>query len=142
MKYLLIGFIKLWRLLISPLYGDVCRYYPSCSQYGLDAVRCHGAIKGSWLTMRRITRCTPWHAGGYDPVPGTPEAAEWAAEQERSAAERAAFAKGGPVEPSDKGTATEEGTATPSVVDSPDRSGHTGRGVEPDHHRPTNLGTN
>lgn len=96
MKYLLIGFIKLWRLLISPLYGQVCRYYPSCSQYGLDAVRVHGAVRGSWLIVRRLARCTPWHAGGYDPVPGTPEAAAWAEEQRRVAAERAAFAQRAP----------------------------------------------
>lgn len=93
MKYLLIGFIKLWRLLISPLYGQVCRYYPSCSQYGLDAVRVHGAIKGSWLIVRRLSRCTPWHAGGYDPVPGTEAAKQWEEEQERMRAERVEFAR-------------------------------------------------
>ena len=73
MKYVLIGLLKAWRLLISPLYGDVCRYYPSCSAYGLRAVSVHGAVKGSWLTVRRLLRCHPWAPGGYDPVPGTPE---------------------------------------------------------------------
>jgi uncharacterized protein len=72
-KYLLIGLLKAWRLLISPLYGNVCRYYPSCSAYALRAVSVHGAVKGSWLTVRRLLRCHPWAAGGYDPVPGTPE---------------------------------------------------------------------
>ena len=73
MKYLLIGFLRLYRLVISPLYGDVCRYYPSCSAYSLRAVQVHGAVKGTWLTARRLLRCHPWAAGGYDPVPGTPE---------------------------------------------------------------------
>jgi putative membrane protein insertion efficiency factor len=72
-KYVLIGLIKAWRLLISPLYGNVCRYYPSCSAYALRAVSVHGAVKGSWLTVRRLLRCHPWAPGGYDPVPGTPE---------------------------------------------------------------------
>ncbi len=73
MKYVLIGFLKAYRLLISPLYGNVCRYYPSCSAYALRAVQVHGAIKGSWLAGRRLLRCHPWSPGGYDPVPGTPE---------------------------------------------------------------------
>jgi putative membrane protein insertion efficiency factor len=76
MKYLLIGLLKLYRLVISPLYGNVCRYYPSCSAYALRAVSVHGAVKGSWLAARRLARCHPWAAGGYDPVPGTPEFAE------------------------------------------------------------------
>ena len=76
MKYVLIGLLKAWRLLISPLYGNVCRYYPSCSAYALRAVSVHGAVKGSWLTIRRLLRCHPWAPGGYDPVPGTPEAEE------------------------------------------------------------------
>lgn len=77
----MIGFIKAWRLLISPLYGQVCRYWPSCSAYGLEAVQTHGAWKGGRLTVKRIARCNPWSAGGYDPVPGTPAAREWEREQ-------------------------------------------------------------
>jgi uncharacterized protein len=68
-KYVLIGLLKVYRFAISPLYGDVCRYYPSCSAYALDAVRVHGAVKGSWLTVRRLARCHPWAAGGVDLVP-------------------------------------------------------------------------
>ncbi|HRA07751.1 MAG TPA: membrane protein insertion efficiency factor YidD [Propionicimonas sp.] len=80
MKQLLIGFLKAYRLLISPLYGNVCKYYPSCSAYALEAVTVHGAAKGSWLAARRLGSCHPWAAGGYDPVPGTPAAQAWAAE--------------------------------------------------------------
>ncbi len=80
MKYLMIAFIRIWRAVISPLYGNVCKYHPSCSAYGLRAVQTHGAIHGGWLTIHRIVRCNPWSLGGYDPVPGTPEAAESAGE--------------------------------------------------------------
>lgn len=70
----LIWFVEAWRSVISPLYGDVCKFYPSCSSYGLTALETHGAIKGSLLTVRRILRCHPWAKGGFDYVPGTREA--------------------------------------------------------------------
>lgn len=69
MKHLLVGFLKLYRLLISPLYGQVCKFYPTCSAYALQAVETHGAWKGTILAARRLARCHPWSAGGYDPVP-------------------------------------------------------------------------
>jgi uncharacterized protein len=81
MKWVLIGLLKAYRLLISPLYGNVCRYYPSCSAYALRAVSVHGAVKGSWLAARRLLRCHPWAPGGYDPVPRTPEFEEEQREQ-------------------------------------------------------------
>ena len=86
MKWLLIGFIKAWRAIVSPWYGQVCRYYPSCSEYGLEAVQLHGAIMGSWLTARRILRCNPWSRGGVDPVPGSAFEARWIADQAAEAA--------------------------------------------------------
>jgi putative membrane protein insertion efficiency factor len=65
----LIGLLKAYRFAISPLYGQVCRYHPTCSAYALQAVETHGAVRGSWLAGRRVLRCHPWSAGGYDPVP-------------------------------------------------------------------------
>ena len=61
--------IRTYQLTLSPLLGPRCRFYPSCSQYALDAVRTHGSLRGSLLALRRLARCHPWHAGGYDPVP-------------------------------------------------------------------------
>jgi len=81
MKWLMIGFITAWRKLVSPLYGNVCKYYPSCSAYGLEAVKTHGAVKGGALTVWRILRCNPWSMGGYDPVPGSEAARRWELEQ-------------------------------------------------------------
>ncbi len=69
MKHVLILLLRGYRLLISPLYGQVCRYYPSCSAYALEAVEVHGSIRGSWLAVRRLARCHPWAAGGVDKVP-------------------------------------------------------------------------
>lgn len=64
-----IAVLRLYRLIISPLYGDVCRYYPSCSAYSLACVQEHGLAKGSWLTARRLARCHPWADGGIDDPP-------------------------------------------------------------------------
>jgi uncharacterized protein len=69
MRVVLVVLLRLYRRIISPLYGDVCRYYPSCSAFALESVQRHGATKGLWLGARRLARCHPWAAGGLDPVP-------------------------------------------------------------------------
>jgi uncharacterized protein len=69
MKYILIGLIKFYRNAISPFTPSTCRFYPTCSEYGLEAVRKFGAFKGGYLTIRRISKCHPFHPGGVDYVP-------------------------------------------------------------------------
>lgn len=66
---LLIGLISVYRRFVSPVLGPRCRFYPSCSAYALEAIRVHGAGRGSWLAVRRLSRCHPFHPGGLDPVP-------------------------------------------------------------------------
>lgn len=69
MKHLLIGLIRIYQRLISPLLGPRCRFYPSCSSYAVQALMVHGVIKGSGLAAWRLLRCHPWNPGGLDPVP-------------------------------------------------------------------------
>ena len=69
MKFLLIGLIRVYRLFISPFFPPSCRFQPTCSQYALDAVERFGSIRGSWMAIKRILRCHPFHPWGYDPVP-------------------------------------------------------------------------
>jgi len=66
---LVISLIRAYQLFISPLFGPSCRYYPSCSQYAVEAIKVHGVFKGSFLAIRRVLRCHPGCEGGLDPVP-------------------------------------------------------------------------
>lgn len=69
MQKIIIGLIQLYRLMLSPFIGQHCRFHPSCSEYALTAVDQHGALRGSWLALRRLGKCHPWHPGGLDLVP-------------------------------------------------------------------------
>jgi putative membrane protein insertion efficiency factor len=79
----LIWLVRAYQLVVSPMQPPSCRYYPSCSSYAVRALERHGALRGTWLAVRRLLRCHPWTPGGVDHVPGTPEAAAWE-EQERA----------------------------------------------------------
>ena len=69
MKTVLLLLVKFYRNFISPMFPPSCRYVPTCSEYALIAIERYGALKGGWLAVKRISRCHPWHEGGYDPVP-------------------------------------------------------------------------
>ena len=69
MRHVLKFLIRAYQLALSPMLGPRCRFYPSCSQYALEAIESHGALRGSWLTATRICRCHPFNDGGFDPVP-------------------------------------------------------------------------
>ncbi|MGP1424840.1 membrane protein insertion efficiency factor YidD [Ottowia massiliensis] len=72
MRKLLIALVRGYRLLLSPWLGSACRFEPTCSLYAIEALERHGALAGSYLTLRRLGRCGPWCAGGHDPVPDAP----------------------------------------------------------------------
>jgi putative membrane protein insertion efficiency factor len=69
MRKIFVYLVRAYRYALSPFIGNNCRYYPSCSCYAEEAIAEHGAIVGSWLAVRRLARCHPWHEGGCDPVP-------------------------------------------------------------------------
>ncbi len=74
MKRVLIACIRGYQYLISPLLGPHCRFHPTCSAYAMEALQRYGVFKGTWLALRRVGRCHPFHEGGYDPVPCPNEA--------------------------------------------------------------------
>lgn len=67
--FIFVIMIKLYRLLLSPVLGPCCRFYPSCSAYAIEALQRKGFLRGSVLLLKRILKCHPWHDGGYDPIP-------------------------------------------------------------------------
>ncbi|WP_226034840.1 membrane protein insertion efficiency factor YidD [Aquibacillus saliphilus] len=69
MKHIFIGLIKFYQKIISPIKPPTCRFYPTCSQYGLESFTRFGFFKGIYLTIKRIMKCHPFHPGGFDPVP-------------------------------------------------------------------------
>jgi len=69
MKYLMMGLIRLYQLTLSRVLPPSCRFTPSCSHYGYEAINKYGAIKGGWMAAKRVARCNPFNPGGYDPVP-------------------------------------------------------------------------
>lgn len=71
MKRVFIAIIRGYQLFISPVIGSSCRFYPTCSHYAREAIEKHGAVKGGWMSLKRIGRCHPWNEGGVDPVPDT-----------------------------------------------------------------------
>lgn len=69
MKSALIGLVRVYQAVLSPYLPSACRYTPTCSQYAIEAICKHGAVRGGWLGLKRISRCHPWGGHGYDPVP-------------------------------------------------------------------------
>jgi putative membrane protein insertion efficiency factor len=70
-RYVLIAALRVYRAIVSPLLPPACRFYPTCSNYAIDAIARYGALRGSWMAMRRLASCHPWHPGGVDFVPDT-----------------------------------------------------------------------
>ena len=69
MARLLMWMVRVYQVMLSPFFGQQCRFYPTCSQYALEAINRHGAIVGGCYAIRRLMRCHPWHVGGHDPIP-------------------------------------------------------------------------
>ena len=77
MQRIVMAVLRGYRYAISPLLGQHCRFYPTCSCYALEAIEAHGLGRGGWFALKRVARCHPWHAGGFDPVPATDVRHRW-----------------------------------------------------------------
>jgi putative membrane protein insertion efficiency factor len=117
MKYLLMGLIRLYQIVLSPVVnwrGPVCKFEPSCSHYGYEAVKTHGAVRGGGMTVWRVLRCNPWSSGGYDPVkPRQPKG-----EKDRQARN---LSRGETSSPGDGDTQTSDRTEMVGMPTKPDR---------------------
>ena len=69
MSKVFVAFIRVYQFALSPMFGQRCKFYPSCSNYAIEALRVHGAVRGAWLATWRVMRCNPFSDGGVDPVP-------------------------------------------------------------------------
>lgn len=69
MRMILVALVRGYQIVLSPLLPPACRYYPTCSVYAIEALERHGALRGTWMAVRRIARCNPFRPGGFDPVP-------------------------------------------------------------------------
>jgi putative membrane protein insertion efficiency factor len=97
-RWLLLMVVRFYQIFLSPFFGGACKFYPSCSKYGYEAILRHGAWRGSVLAAKRLLRCRPFSKGGFDPVPDVDELTEIRARK------RGAFAKSGEANPFVKGT--------------------------------------
>ncbi|MEE8270212.1 MAG: membrane protein insertion efficiency factor YidD [Alphaproteobacteria bacterium] len=90
LAYALKGLVLAYRYTISAWVGHGCRFRPTCSEYAIDAITAHGAVRGGWLSLRRLSRCHPWGGSGWDPVPGTVPARPTAGRSDRMSDDDAA----------------------------------------------------
>lgn len=82
-RRLFVYLVRGYQLLLSPFLGNNCRFYPTCSNYMIEAIELHGVLRGLWLGIRRLSRCHPYHEGGVDPVPGSELEREYQQQQEQ-----------------------------------------------------------